>query len=248
MKPLAPCRRAFTLVELLVVIAIIALLASLLLPSLARAKERARRIQCVSNLKQIVIAFRLFSLDRESYFPWHTPGGEGGTFGTSAGQCWSNYFAASNELETPKILRCPSDGATVAGVLGWSADPDGFANPANQGNGLSYFVGLDGYESIPGTIMAGDRNLTGSTPGHCTSVCLTPGVVARNLNGKISALTWTNGIHEYQGNIALSDGSVQKTSPTEVKALAVEALAAIRGGSERTATGAVPDNHVILPR
>jgi len=243
-----PYRRAFTLIELLVVIAISALLAALLLPSLARAKENAKRIQCVSNLKQIVIAFRLFSLDRTDYFPWHTDPAEGGTYGNPAGQCWSNYLAASNELTTPKIVRCPSDTASKGNVFDWSNGADGFFNSANRGNALSYFVGLDGYETIPATIMAGDRNLVGSASAHCTSVCPAPGVSAQNPNKTVDLLRWTNGIHEFQGNIVISDSSVQRTKNPELRQLMVEALAAIKAGPERAANGAVPDNHILLPR
>jgi prepilin-type N-terminal cleavage/methylation domain-containing protein len=61
------CARGFTLIELLVVIAIIALLASFLLPALARAREKARVTKCVANLKQIAVATFLYADDFQSY-------------------------------------------------------------------------------------------------------------------------------------------------------------------------------------
>ena len=73
-------RRGFTLIELLVVIAIISILASMLFPSFSRARESARRIDCINNLKQIGIAIAMYTNDWDERYPvgypyWQTSGG-----------------------------------------------------------------------------------------------------------------------------------------------------------------------------
>jgi type II secretory pathway pseudopilin PulG len=142
----------FTLVALLVIIAVLAILAAMLLPVLAGAHDRARRIQCVNNLKQSGLAFRIWAGDNSDLYPMAVSTNQGGTMEFNIGAGTFRHFQImSNELNMPKILVCPADTRVAA------AD---FAHLNNQN--VSYFVGLDANEMSPQRFLDGDRNITGA--------------------------------------------------------------------------------------
>jgi len=103
-------RSGFTLIELLVVIAIIAVLASLLLPGLARAKQSGLRIVCVNNLRQWGLALHLYANDNQDYFPDATDA-DLNWAGTNLQQFWENYLIKQKQGEQKdrfNIIYCPT--------------------------------------------------------------------------------------------------------------------------------------------
>ena len=104
-------RRGFTLVELLVVIGIIALLIAILMPSLAKAREQAKTIDCASRLRQIGIALMNYATDHRGEFPnwsgWHVVGGNG-TGEDSPGLGWTEQIEPYLLKADSVIYNCPS--------------------------------------------------------------------------------------------------------------------------------------------
>jgi hypothetical protein len=197
-----PCQTnstaGLTRIEVAVIVAATLFLAIFILPAVTKVPDRARRITCIGRLKQIGLCNRAWALDHTNSYAANLSTNLGGVREyVMNGQVFRYFQTMSNELNAPRILICPSDGRRSA---------TDFVTLSNAN--ISYFISLDAAEVFPNVFLAGDRNLTNAAPLSANGIMeLTPD----------SQIGWTKGMHKGQGNIALSDGSVQSLSTFRVR-------------------------------
>ncbi len=196
---------ALTRTDVLGLVAGVFLLGAFLIPGLSKARMKSARINCGNNLKQVGLAFRIWAWDNGDNFPMQVPVTNGGTMEVVAnGTVWRHFQALSNELNTPKVVVCPSDEreprtnslSEAAGIT----QPDFCDDTA-----VSYFIGVDSRESQPAMLLSGDRQIVRD------DTQLPPGLQLLDANQKLG---WPKRLHRKEwdvgkGNIALADGSVQ---------------------------------------
>jgi prepilin-type processing-associated H-X9-DG protein len=186
---------AFSLVELIAITAVLLLAGFVILnfsPRLYNPKAKAPRIKCTNNLKNIGLAARIYATDNNDLMP-------GAYFLSNkidlAKINAADYFRMlSNELSTPKIIKCPADKLRKEAIS--------FTNLTTAN--ISYFASLTVDEKLPQAFLSGDRNIQ-----FINGQPIAGGLFTLTTNLQLG---WSKDLHNGQGDIAMGDGSVQQFS------------------------------------
>ena len=215
--------KAFTLIELLVVIAIIAILAAILFPVFARARENARRASCQSNLKQMTLGWIQYSQDYDERLVPFTETGSA----TGAAVAWDRVLQPY--LKSEQIFRCPSNelfmGYTYNAILATSGRNLGAVQNPSQapivfdavGSGATAtsctgpnapYVCTGGSPRQSLAFWSGDFRTNWANSGRVLSNRFNPGAGVWNTSAQTPGMVKTD-IHFEGANIAFADGHVK---------------------------------------
>lgn len=197
-------QRGFTLIELLVVIAIIAILASILFPVFARAREKARQTSCLSNLKQLAMGVRMYSDDYDETMPWVQTSVVWGYTGNLGMYPWTQVIQPY--IKNTQILLCPSAPNTAITHYGFNACA--MSLPTSTISGMEGAYTLDSPASPAETIMLFDGGGPDTTWSDASTGDADP-TNENQINGDTSDSAnylILPGRHNDGGNMAFMDG------------------------------------------
>lgn len=206
-----------TMLEALFVGACVAgLVVFVMLPSMAQTKRYSPRIKCVSNLKQVGLAFRIFANDNDQRYPFFAKGAIEPHTGTKVSgnpetvQAWMHFQVLSNEISSTRVLVCPSDrNRWWNSATNLLSGTESLSDRSKRDLALSYFVGLHADEAKPDAVLSGDRNISLSTNGLLFSSHRAGGAIPvpdRALWSRRNEKEF----HKSGANIGLADGSVRQ--------------------------------------
>ncbi len=209
--------QAFTKVELLVTIVVIAILSVVAAVATDKARQRAKRIQCINNLKQASLGFRLYPADASSDYPFTSlsrgaavPAGIPPFDSKNPGELWKLFQSASMDLNSPRIFVCPGDPVRIsADSFGTNGPSTEFSHAAQRLNALSYFASIDANEQYVENIHMGDRYLTRDP--EAKTEANTAFLFGQHDVGygstSLPTLRWISSVHGGGGNATFMDGS-----------------------------------------
>ncbi len=197
-------KKGFTLIELLVVIAIIAILAAILFPVFARAREKARQASCQSNEKQILLAFQMYVQDYDGSLPaqWIRP--------TSGLECWPDLVLPY--IKNSQVFICPSNKTAPRGTTTLTTYGGNCPHTQLGGSADTTFA-IDKFKTPAQTMLIGDSwSIIGggqSCPSVYCPACY-PG-------GCPVAGDWAVGaVHNDSLNVGFVDGHVKSMQQSVV--------------------------------
>lgn len=216
--------RAFTLIDLIIVLVTIFLLWTFInIGYRPRNRNGHAIIRCVSNLKQIGVAFRIFANDHDEHYPFAVPNltnehtGVLLTSNIATAKAWMHFQAISNELQSAKVLICRLDTKRCDNAAeDFLNATNSLPHPAKRDLAVSYFVGLPADETKAEAILAGDRFISATRTRQPYSSVRVGGAIRVSETSTWSD-SWPPAPHGYRGNIALADGSVQQMTTEKLQ-------------------------------